>query len=77
MDEGPPVRGGGADGLEVGDSLWEELPVETEDNAAEGLRVGAGGEVEAERAIRGEVARAEAEVHEDAVGDDAGLRLGG
>lgn len=72
VDEGAAVGGGGAHGLEVGYGLGEELAVEAKDDAAEGLRVGAGGEVGAQGAVGAEVAWAEAEVHVDALGDGGG-----
>lgn len=72
VNEGAAVGGGGARGLEIGNSLGDKLAIEAEDDAAKGLGVGAGGEVRAQGAVGAEVAWAEAEVHEDAFGDDGG-----
>lgn len=75
VDERPAVGRGGAYRLEIGDGLRKDLAVETEHNAAERLGVRAGSEVEAKRPVGTEVAGAEAEIEEDAIGDDGWLWL--
>ncbi|GER37083.1 sodium/potassium/calcium exchanger 1 [Striga asiatica] len=69
------TRGAAAHGLEVGDGDGYEVAVESEDEAAEGFRVGAEGEVVLAEGATEEVGRAEAEVEENPV-RDGGVRLG-
>ena len=77
VDESALVGGGagGAHGDEVGDGEGDEVVVEAEDEAAEGVRGVAERRIVAEGAVE-EVGGADAEVHEDAVGD-AGVRRRG
>lgn len=79
MNQRTAVRGGGANGAEIGYGDREGAAVEAEDDAANGLGIGAEGEIggDAEGAVGAEVGGAEGELHEDSVGDGRGGERGG